>query len=72
VNGLKGEMPKTRQQRRRGVDSGEGCPHPQPNTESGKRHELPSMVRAENEFRYYTASNYDYLHVLHWKAQQEG
>jgi len=32
--GLKGEMPRTGHRRRRGVDNGEGCPHPQPTSES--------------------------------------
>ena len=36
VEGLKGEAPRTRHQRRRGVNSGEECPYPQP-TESGER-----------------------------------
>jgi len=41
VEGLKGEAPTTRHQMRRGVDNGEGWPHPQLTTESGERRELP-------------------------------
>ena len=41
------------------MNNGEGCLHLQPNTESGERRELPSMVRGRaptvNEFGYSTA-----------------
>ena len=39
--GLKGEMPRTGHRRRRGVDNGEGCPHPQPTSESELRQHGP-------------------------------
>jgi len=51
---MKGEAPRTRRRRRRGVDSGEGCLHSQSTTESWKRSELPRSIRwraaTENEF----------------------
>jgi len=43
VEGLKGEVLRTRHRRRRGVDCAEGWPRPQPNMESGEGRELPQQ-----------------------------
>jgi len=66
--GVERQGVRTRHRRREGVDNTEGCLHPQPNTESGERRELPQQGAGHSCDRkriwllycceYYTGDNY--------------
>ena len=59
--GLNGEMPRTGHRRRRGMDNGEGCPHPQPTSESELcQHGPGSELQPETNLVILL------LRVLHW------